>query len=404
MTKINVLVLPSDKSGVGKFRSVDPHVMLQNMYPDDFHIDIDYEPKVMDQNYWKKYQIVHVHRNIGQTYEETPNLIEWLKLNGIIVIVDIDDYWLPTKEHPIHQLIIQNKIHEKIMNNLKVASYVTTTTKLFADEIRKYNKNVEVFANAINPKDPQFNEETLPSDKIRVGWLGGSSHLHDLKLMSGFVSKLSPLQDKLQYYVCGFDTRGTVTEINKETGQQTQRAIKPEETVWARYEEIFTDNYKIVTPKYKEFLSKFEEKEFFGWENENYVRVWTRPVTTYAKNYSKFDISLAPIQNHIFNRMKSQLKVIEAGFYKKALIASNVGPYTIDLKHALDKGQFTDGNALLVNESNNHSDWAKNIKKLVENPNMIVDLGERLYETVKDRYDLNNVTKERAEFYKSLIK
>jgi glycosyltransferase involved in cell wall biosynthesis len=404
MTKINVLVLPSDKSGVGKFRSVDPHVMLQNMYPEDFHIDIDYEPKVMDQNYWKKYQIVHVHRNIGQTYEETPKLIEWLKSNGIIVIVDIDDYWLPTKEHPIHQLILQNKIHEKIMNNLKVASYVTTTTKLFADEIRKYNKNVEVFANAINPKDPQFNEETLPSDKIRVGWLGGSSHLHDLKLMSGFVSKLSPLQDKLQYYVCGFDTRGTVTEINKETGQQTQRAIKPEETVWARYEEIFTDNYKIVTPKYKEFLSKFEEKEFFGWENENYVRVWTRPVTTYAKNYSKFDISLAPIQNHIFNRMKSQLKVIEAGFYKKALIASNVGPYTIDLKHALDKGQFTDGNALLVNESNNHSDWAKNIKKLVENPNMIVDLGERLYETVKDRYDLNNVTKERAEFYKSLIK
>ena len=222
--------------------------------------------------------------------------------------------------------------------------------------------------------------------------------------MSGFVSKLSPLQDKLQYYVCGFDTRGTVTEINKETGQQTQRAIKPEETVWARYEEIFTDNYKIVTPKYKEFLSKFEEKEFFGLENENYVRVWTRPVTTYAKNYSKFDISLAPIQNHIFNRMKSQLKVIEAGFYKKALIASNVGPYTIDLKHALDKGQFTNGNALLVNESNNHSDWTKNIKKLVENPNMIVDLGERLYETVKDRYDLNNVTKERAEFYKSLIK
>jgi glycosyltransferase involved in cell wall biosynthesis len=404
MTKINVLVLPSDKSGVGKFRSVDPHVMLQNMYPDDFHIDIDYEPKVMDQNYWKKYQIVHVHRNIGQTYEETPKLIEWLKSNGIIVIVDIDDYWLPTKEHPIHQLILQNKIHEKIMNNLKVASYVTTTTNLFADEIRKYNKNVEVFANAINPKDPQFNEETLPSDKIRVGWLGGSSHLHDLKLMSGFVSKLSPLQDKLQYYVCGFDTRGTVTEINKQTGQQTQRAIKPEETVWARYEEIFTDNYKIVTPKYKEFLSKFEEKEFFGWENENYVRVWTRPVTTYAKNYSKFDISLAPIQNHIFNRMKSQLKVIEAGFYKKALIASNVGPYTIDLKHALHQGQFTDGNALLVNESNNHSDWAKNIKKLVENPNMIVDLGERLYETVKDRYDLNNVTKERAEFYKSLIK
>ena len=402
--KINVLVLPSDKSGVGKFRSVDPHVMLQNMYPDDFHVDIDYEPKIHDINYWKKYQIVHVHRNIGQTYEETPKIIEWLKLNGLIVIVDIDDYWLPTKEHPIHQLILQNKVHQKIVDNLKVASYVTTTTEIYANEIRKFNKNVEVFPNAVNPKDPQFNEPTLPSDKIRVGWLGGSSHLHDLKLMNGFVSKLSQHQDKLQYYVCGFDTRGTVTEINKENGEQKQRPIKPEETVWARYEEIFTDNYKIVSPKYKDFLSTFEEKDFFGWENENYVRVWTRPVTTYAKNYAKFDISLAPIQNHIFNRMKSQLKVIEAGFYKKALIASNVGPYTIDLKHALNQGQFTDGNALLVNESNNHSDWAKNIKKLVENPNMIIDMGERLYETVKDKYDLNNVTKERASFYKSLIK
>jgi glycosyltransferase involved in cell wall biosynthesis len=102
--------------------------------------------------------------------------------------------------------------------------------------------------------------------------------------------------------------------------------------------------------------------------------------------------------------MKSQLKVIEAGFYKKAIIASNVGPYTIDLKHALDKGNFTDGNALLVNESNNHSDWAKHIKKLVDNPNFIADLGERLYETVKDKYDLNTVTRDRASFYKSIIK
>jgi glycosyltransferase involved in cell wall biosynthesis len=121
-------------------------------------------------------------------------------------------------------------------------------------------------------------------------------------------------------------------------------------------------------------------------------------------NYSKFDISLAPIKNHIFNRVKSQLKVIEAGFYKKALIASNVGPYTIDLKHSLHQGQFTDGNALLVNENNNHSDWSKYIKKLVQNPNLIQDMGERLYETVKDTYDLKNVTKERAEWYKTLIK
>ncbi len=403
MSKINVLVLPSDKSGVGKFRSVDPHVKLQNLYPNDFHVDIDYEPKLNDLNYWKKYQIVHFHRSFGNI-DQCPELINHLKSMGIVVVGDLDDYWLPTKEHPIYQLIVENKMNQKILANLKVADYVITTTEIFATEIRKFHKNVVVLPNAIDPNEPQFNQQTLPSDKIRVGWLGGSSHFHDLKLLDGMVSKLSPIQDKLQYYVCGFDIRGSVTEINKQTGEQTQRPIKPQETVWVKYEEIFTNNYKIITPDYKIFLDKFEDGQYPELEKENYVRVWTRPVETYAGNYAKFDISLAPIKNHIFNRMKSQLKVIEAGFYKKAIIASNVGPYTIDLKHSLKDGKFTDGNALLVDEARNHSDWAKYVKKLVDNPNMITDLGERLYETVKDKYDLNQVTKTRAEFYKSLIK
>jgi glycosyltransferase involved in cell wall biosynthesis len=403
--KINVLVTPSDKTGVGKFRSVDPHVFLQNLYPDDFHVDIDYEPQINNIEYWKKYQIVHAHRTIGQDYDIAPQLIEWLKSMGIIVIIDLDDYWLPTKEHPIHNIIVQNKIDEKIKNNLRAASYVTTTTDIFADEIKKLNKNVIVFPNAINPKELQFNQPTPPSDKIRVGWLGGSSHLHDLELLGGFVQKNQDINDKLQYVICGFDTRGTVTEINPQTGEQKQREILPHETVWARYEEIFTTNYQTIDDDYKKFLLEFKEGEYKSGNDLPYVRVWTKPVTTYAMNYSKFDISLAPIKNHIFNRMKSQLKVIEAGFYKKALIASEVGPYTIDLVHCLKNGEFNEeGNAILIPENRNHSDWSKAIKKLVQNPEMIKELGERLYNTVKDKYDLNVVTKNRAEFYKSLIK
>ena len=158
-----------------------------------------------------------------------------------------------------------------------------------------------------------------------------------------------------------------------------------------------------MTPEYKIHLEKFTQNPFEGEENENYLRVWTKPVTSYAKNYSKFDVSLAPIKPHIFNKVKSQLKVIEAGFYKKALIASNYGPYTIDLKHSLKNGEFVDGNALLVDEVRNHSDWAKYIKKLVQNPNMAKDMGERLYEYVSQRYDLAIVTKTRSEFYKSLV-
>jgi glycosyltransferase involved in cell wall biosynthesis len=404
MSKIKVLVLPSDKTGVGKFRSIDPHVSLQNLYPEDFHVEIDYEPKINDYNYWKNYDIVHFHRTIAHNYENSVDLIKRLNSIGIITIMDLDDYWLPTKEHPVHQMVIQTNLHKKIIENLKVASHVTTTTKFFAQEISKFNKNVHVLPNGVNPKEPQFNAKTEPSDKLRFGWLGGSSHLHDLKLLDGSINKLSPLKDKFSMYLCGFDTRGTVTEINQQTGEQKQRDIKPEETVWARYEEIFTDNYRMVEPKHKDFLMKFVEEDYVSDELPFYNRIWTKPVTSYAQNYKWFDVSLAPIKNHVFNRVKSQLKVIEAGFYKKAIIASNIGPYTIDLKHALNKGEFTDGNALLVDEARNHSDWSKYMKKLIDNPNFAYDLGQKLYETVKDTYYLNNISKDRAELYKSLVK
>ena len=403
MSKIKVLVVPSDRKGVGKFRSVDPHIFLQNLYPDDFHVDIVYEPPYDDVNYWTQYQIVSFHRSIGPDFEKAHRLIQMLNSLGVITVCDIDDYWMPGKEHPIHDIIKVHKINEKITANLKVAKYVTTTTSLFADEIRKLNKNVVVFPNAINPNESQFKEPTLESDRLRIGWLGGSSHLHDIQLLDQGFGKIFSLKDKLQYVLCGFDTRGSVTEINAQTGEQTKRNILPHETVWAQYEKIFTQNYSIVSDEYKKHLINYNQESYTGNPDEPYLRVWTKPVTSYAKNYAKFDVSLSPIKNTMFNRMKSQLKVIEAGFYKKALIASDLGPYTIDLKHCMKNGEFVDGNAMLVNENRNHADWPKFIEKLVKNPNLAKDMGERLYETVKDKYDLNVVTKTRAEFYKSII-
>lgn len=378
--------------------------MIQNLYPNEFHVDIDYQPKINDDNFWKKYQIIHFHRNIGTNYENCPNLIKKLRSMGIVVVMDIDDYWSPGREHPIYSIIIQHQLHKKILANMREVDYVTTTTSLFANEIKKINKNVIVFPNAINPDEPQFKEKTQPSDKIRIGWLGGSSHLHDLQLLDGMVNKLGgDIREKTQFVLCGFDVRGSVTQIDPKTGKENKREILPHETVWSKYEEIFTDKYKYISEDYKKFLLNFKESPYDD-INESYRRVWTKPVTSYATNYSKFDISLSPIKNHMFNKMKSQLKVIESGFYKKALIASEIGPYNLDLQHSLKNGEFTNGNAILIPESRNHSDWSKAIKKLVENPEMITELGNRLYETVKDKYNLKNVARDRAEWYKTLIK
>ena len=199
---------------------------------------------------------------------------------------------------------------------------------------------------------------------------------------------------------CILELLSRVESLEEETRQENICNNRCIQIIAERFDKL----EKTIDDNYKQFLLQFKEDEYPNINDLPYRRVWTKPINTYASNYRLFDVSLAPIKNHIFNRVKSQLKVIEAGFYKKAIIASNVGPYTIDLKHALNNGEFTDGNALLVNEVKNHSDWAKYMKKLIDNPNWSYDLGQRLYETVKDTYDLNKVTKDRSELYKSLLK
>jgi len=405
--KIKILVVPSDRTGVSYFRSTNPHLALENNYPDEFHVDIDYEPQLDNDEWLKQYDIIHYHRTLGP-FEYMEALNKKLKKMGIVSIMDLDDYWAPGSHHPAYLLIKNAGLDKKIAENLRVAQYITTTTSVFANEIKRLNKNVYVLPNAIDPTEAQFISKPEPSDRIRIGWLGGSSHLKDLEILKGVVNKLGTdgLLDKVQFVLCGFDLRGTHTEIDKETGQQRVRNILPMESVWYQYEKIFTDDYKSISPEYRDFLMKFTQEEYPNVANEPYRRVWTKHISTYATNYNLFDISLAPLEENIFNKVKSQLKVIEAGFHKKAIIAQNFGPYQIDLKETIKFGGGFDltGNGILIDTNKNHKDWHSSIKKLVKNPDVIKTLQENLYETVKNKYSLDKVTEKRRNLYLELVK
>ena len=406
MSKIRILAIPSDSHGVGKYRVLDPFKFIGNNHSEDIHVDIvmnlEDDDKVFDN-----YDIVLFHSFIHiVSYERNLERIEWLKKQGIKVIMDIDDFWNVDQRHPMYEQIKKQNIAEKKVGFLKAVDYITCTTEFFANEIKKRLgvKNVLVFPNAVDDTEPQFQSNPLKSDKVRFGWLGGSSHLHDIELMkSGIESIQNEYKDKTQFVLCGFDLRGTVHEINKNTGQVSQRPIQPHETVWSKYEQIFTSGYKAVDTDYKNFLLSYVQADYSSL-NVPYVRRWTQDITKYALNYNYFDVSLAPLVESHFNSCKSQLKVIEAGFHKKAIIASEAMPYTLDLISAVNEGKFNDaGNALLVSPRKNHKDWAKHMKRLIDNPNMIEDLGNRLYETVKDKYSLKTVCNNRVQFFKSIV-
>ena len=405
MSKIRILAIPPDTYGVGKYRILDPFKYIGVNYSDEFHVDIVTNVEQSDE-FFKNYDIVVFHSFIHQSsHEDNIERIKKLKSQGIKVIMDIDDFWAADQRHPLYHQIKANDLPRKKVELMRASDYVTCTTETFANTIKSRVgiKNVLVFPNAVNPNESQFQPKPTKSEKIRFGWLGGSTHLHDIELLRSGISVINSNHDNVQFVLCGFDLRGNVTEINQETQERRVRPIKPMETVWYKYEEIFTDNYKSVDDLYRLNLHNFTESNFDA-SNKKYLRVWTQPVGKYASNYNLFDVSLAPLHPSDFNSNKSQLKVIEAGFHKKPIIASETLPYTIDLTSAFNDGKFNDkGNALLVSPNKNHKQWSQHMKRLIDNPNMIEDMGNRLYETVKDKYSLVTVSENRTQFFKSII-
>jgi len=90
------------------------------------------------------------------------------------------------------------------------------------------------------------------------------------------------------------------------------------------------------------------------------------------------------LKDYKFNKSKSELKVVEAGFTRTAIIASNVTPYKEVIKHG-ETGILCD----------TPQEW----KEAVEGMTLpkAMRLGKNLYEYCKEHYDLSTINKLRLE-------
>lgn len=410
--KIKILMQPSDTQGVGHFRTIWPAQSIQKYHSDDFEVEIGTTTNFDDIEHLSQFDIIHFHRQMGD-YANFERLSSELRKRGVVVIMDIDDYWEPASTHPLYEIVKKDGLTQKIINNLKHVDCVTTTTNIFKKEILKYNPFVHVIPNALDMTHKMWTSEVQENKtgKCRITWIGGSSHHHDLLLLKDSFNKLNSstkLKNKYQIIMCGFDVRGTVTEIRPD-GSRNPRPIQPHESVWNRFEEIFTSNYSLIeNKKYVKYLKSIKKDDSDGFELENYVRRWTLPLTQYGKHYDYSDVCLAPLEEtemikdekgtisrrvNMFNYVKSELKIIESGMKKKALIAQDFGIY----KELLKDGET----ALLV--SDNKKGWHKAIKDVILNPELRERLADNLHNFVKDKYELKTVTDNRVEFYKQIM-
>lgn len=397
---IRVLVLSSDSDGVGYYRTLNPHLCMND--PDikvEIRLLTDMTLPLLDKNFLRHYSVIFYNKVIPFTDPEKEKLFySMCKELNIKIIYDIDDYWVLDSSHLNYKNWKENKSGERVESLIKTADVITTTTSIFADRIRQINPSVVVLENALNIEEQQWVSNKTKSNRIRFIWGGGISHQVDLRLVQDEFKKFDKdFLKKAQLIMCGYDLRIKMKEgsIKKDNWNRSQ---------WGLFEGIFTNNHKyIVEPKYAEFLrnsDNFTNDDTYGYREEYldnfYQRRHTKPILLYGTMYNEADISIAPLKsNHSFNRMKSQLKIIEAGCHKMPVIMSNYGPYTLD-----DVEGTTTGiqKGWLIDEDKHN--WYEKMKWYVNNPSAVKEHGEANHEYFLKNFEMKVVNKKRADLYK----
>ena len=447
--RIKILFYNKNKSGVNYFRTLTPAIHLDKHYIDDFDITINSEfDPTSDEGmvYMKSFDIIHYHQYLTNVTPLMVKISEELKNNNTKLILDLDDYWILDNKHPKYYRFKEDNVSQMIETNIKLADYITTTTELLGEEIKKVSgkNNIIILENSIDPETmPQFENNRTKDDVVRIMYLGGSTHFHDIKQLEGVANMLNcdpETKNKYKFINVGWDMRGEkhetmfnqdlkkeledrklftqklLNEIIKSNTDESKiksmpedlklkysgryfniqkRPWKPNEIPYYHYENFLSDNYRVIDDKnYLNWLKTYSNTDY---PNETkYARRWTQPANKYAYYLNEADVVIAPLENTKFNNMKSCLKQIEAWSRKLVVICSDVIPYNVDGKHM-------ENCILIPNKPNSKKHWFKALKKVIIDKELRKELGNNLYKDFSKKYNLNIINKKRSEFYKSII-
>lgn len=256
------------------------------------------------------------------------------KLKGINnkIIVDIDDnFWAIPKTHVAYNLVGPESLNLRSLERImKLAKIITVSTEPLAEFLvsRGLCNNPIVIPNVCN-SDNKYNCYNRSSKHLRFGFSGTMTHREDFKLI------FKPLKQFIM------ETENTQIVI----------AVDPE--------------------IYKMFRDIPEQKKLF---------VPSYPYNEYPLQISYFDVMLIPLINDVFNKGKSDIKILDALVNAKPFIASDVTPYS----------PYKDSGAGLV-IPNTEDDWysALNYMLSEKNRKSFSDVGVKLAK----KYHVSNASK-----------
>jgi hypothetical protein len=308
---------------------------LVNMRKDYCMITDTINELVFDNNY----DIVIFNRFLTST---DAKLLVKMKLKyDFKLIVDNDDYWILPPSHVLYERYKESNISEVITEYMRVADLCTCTHERLADEIYKYNTNVEILPNALPYGKEQFQDDKIDSDMVRLFWSGSGTHSPDMDILRIPIKKINfPIKTVIAGYNLG------------------------EKHIWDRMIGVFTNGLKLNPTIY----------DYAG-------------VTKYMGAYADSDISVIPLVDNKFNAMKSNLKVLETASKRNPAIVSNVHPYK----------------DMPVCYVNNQKDWYYWIKLLTFDDAARIEYGQKLFEYCDRVYNFDAINNKRFAIYNKLI-
>ena len=132
MSKVRVLAIPPDRHGVGKYRIIDPFTFIGDNHSDDVHVDLVFDVP-NEHKFFSNYDVVifhsFIHKSLG--HESNIERVKWLKTEGIVTIMDIDDHWRVDQRHPNYETFKRVNFSKRRVELLRLSDHVTTTTSVY---------------------------------------------------------------------------------------------------------------------------------------------------------------------------------------------------------------------------------------------------------------------------------
>ena len=278
-----------------------------------------------------------------------------LRQYGAKIILDMDDYWHLGTGHSFYKHYLDTKMPAVIAEHIRLADAIITTTTYLRDELLKLNSNVTICENVPHLLYEQYKPNPTQSDKVRFGYFGAAQHTEDVALLELPLSRLcddQTLEGRYMLYLAGWNDNNPI---------------------YQQYEQVFSNRGK----------------------NNNYGRIKAADIYSYVGGYNFVDVALAPLRDNKFNRLKSELKVTEAAWMNKAIIASNVCMYADCIQDGWD--------GVLVDEKQPKK-WHKAMKAFINEPAMVREMTDRLTAKMQARFDIDEITRRRFNLYKKVAR